>query len=226
MTYSRRIAIVGAGMAGVTCARTLAQAGHDVTVFEKGEVVGGLVIMRYGQNALDVIDGVKVRLAELERTLPEGVEVVITYDRSELIRASIATLRTTLVEEMIVVSVIIFLFLRTAAVEPFGVPTGSMAPALVGNHRETACPRCGHPVVVGEPSCGAASQGATAALLRRWRSNQAVGASSGSSPRARAARRSASSRARVSSRGRRPGDSGGTASGARSSWAGASGSRP
>jgi signal peptidase I len=47
-----------------------------------------------------------------------------------------------------------FLFVRTMAVEPFGVPTGSMAPALHGNHREAACPRCGHPVVVGEPSNG------------------------------------------------------------------------
>ncbi len=47
-----------------------------------------------------------------------------------------------------------YLFIRTMMVEPFGVPTGSMAPALVGNHRETACPRCGHAVVVGEPSNG------------------------------------------------------------------------
>ena len=93
----------------------------------EGEVVGGLVIMRYGQNALDVIDAVKVRLAELERTLPEGVEVVIAYDRSELIRASIATLRTTLVEEMIVVSVIIFLFLlhvRSALIPVLTLPLG------------------------------------------------------------------------------------------------------
>jgi Cu(I)/Ag(I) efflux system membrane protein CusA/SilA len=72
----------------------------------EGEVPGGIVIMRYGQNALDVIDAVKARLAELRRTLPEGVEIKITYDRSELIRASIDTLRHTLIEEMVVVAII------------------------------------------------------------------------------------------------------------------------
>jgi Cu(I)/Ag(I) efflux system membrane protein CusA/SilA len=93
----------------------------------KGEVVGGIVIMRYGQNALDVIDGVKARLAELEKTLPEGVKVVPTYDRSELIRASVETLRGTLIEEMIVVSLIIFVFLlhaRSALIAIITVPLG------------------------------------------------------------------------------------------------------
>ncbi len=80
----------------------------------KGEVVGGIVVMRYGENALKVIDAVKARLAEVERGLPEGVEVVITYDRSGLIKASIDTLKKTLVEEMIVVSLVIFLFLLHA----------------------------------------------------------------------------------------------------------------
>jgi hypothetical protein len=65
------------------------------------EVPGGIVIMRYGENALDVIDGVKARLAEIQRTLPEGVQIVVTYDRSELIRGSIATLKHTLIEEMV-----------------------------------------------------------------------------------------------------------------------------
>jgi Cu(I)/Ag(I) efflux system membrane protein CusA/SilA len=93
----------------------------------EGEVVGGIVIMRYGQNALDVIDGVKARLEQVKRSLPAGVEVVITYDRAPLIRASIATLRTTLIEEMIVVSVIIFLFLlhvRSAVVPVLTLPLG------------------------------------------------------------------------------------------------------
>jgi Cu(I)/Ag(I) efflux system membrane protein CusA/SilA len=93
----------------------------------QGEVVGGIVIMRYGQNALDVIDGVKARLDELRRTLPPGVQIVPTYDRSTLIRASIETLRGTLIEEMIVVSIIIFLFLlhvRSALIPILTLPLG------------------------------------------------------------------------------------------------------
>jgi len=80
----------------------------------EGEVVGGIVVMRYGENALRVIEAVKQRLAEIEQGLPAGVEVVITYDRSELIEASIDTLRETLIEEMVVVSVVIFVFLLHA----------------------------------------------------------------------------------------------------------------
>jgi len=79
-----------------------------------GEAVGGIVIMRYGQNALDVINAVKQRLDELRSGLPDGVEVVVTYDRSNLIEESIATLRHTLIEEMVVVSIVIFLFLLHA----------------------------------------------------------------------------------------------------------------
>jgi copper/silver efflux system protein len=92
-----------------------------------GEVVGGIVIMRYGENALDVIDAVKARIAEVERTLPNGVAIVVTYDRSGLIRASIETLRHTLIEEMIVVAVIIFVFLlhvRSALIPILTVPLG------------------------------------------------------------------------------------------------------
>ncbi|HXU61505.1 MAG TPA: CusA/CzcA family heavy metal efflux RND transporter [Polyangia bacterium] len=77
----------------------------------QGQTVGAVVIMRTGENALDVIDGVKARLAELAPTLPAGVQVVPTYDRSTLIRASIHTLRRTLIEEMVVVAVVILLFL-------------------------------------------------------------------------------------------------------------------
>jgi Cu(I)/Ag(I) efflux system membrane protein CusA/SilA len=77
----------------------------------KGEAVGGIVIMRYGENALNVIKRVKARIAEIQRTLPDGVKVVVTYDRSDLIEASIDTLKHTLLEEMIVVSVVIFIFL-------------------------------------------------------------------------------------------------------------------
>jgi Cu(I)/Ag(I) efflux system membrane protein CusA/SilA len=80
----------------------------------KGEVVGGIVVMRYGENALEVINAVKARLEEVKRSLPEGVELVITYDRSDLIKEAIATLRRVLTEEMLVVSLIIFLFLLHA----------------------------------------------------------------------------------------------------------------
>ncbi len=93
----------------------------------EGEVVGGVVIMRYGENALDVIDGVKARLADIQKSLPSGVEIKITYDRSELIRASITTLTGTLVEEMIVVALIIFIFLlhvRSALIPILTLPLG------------------------------------------------------------------------------------------------------
>ena len=91
----------------------------------KGEAVGGIVVMRYGENALNVIDAVKGRIAELK--LPDGVKLVITYDRSDLIKAAVATLRGTLIEEMIVVSIIIFLFLlhvRSALVPILTLPIG------------------------------------------------------------------------------------------------------
>jgi len=93
----------------------------------EGEVVGGIVIMRYGENALDVIDAVKDRLADIERSLPDGVEIVVTYDRSGLIEASIETLRDTLIEEMLVVSIVIFLFLlhvRSALIPIITLPLG------------------------------------------------------------------------------------------------------
>jgi Cu(I)/Ag(I) efflux system membrane protein CusA/SilA len=80
----------------------------------KGEVVGGIVVMRYGENALNVIRAVKARLEEIQRTLPEGVEIVTAYDRSGLIEASIDTLRHTLLEEMAIVSLVIFAFLLHA----------------------------------------------------------------------------------------------------------------
>jgi Cu(I)/Ag(I) efflux system membrane protein CusA/SilA len=77
----------------------------------KGEVVGGIVVMRYGENALTVIDGIKKKLKEIEPSLPPGVKIVPTYDRSELIRNSIATLREKLIEESIVVALVCLVFL-------------------------------------------------------------------------------------------------------------------
>ena len=93
----------------------------------EGEVVGGIVVMRSGENALDVIDAVKARLAEIAPTLPEGVEIVTTYDRSELIRGAIATLRRALIEEMAIVSFVIFVFLlhaRSALIPILTIPVG------------------------------------------------------------------------------------------------------
>jgi len=77
----------------------------------EGDVVGGIVVMRSGENALAVIDRIKAKLEELKPSLPPGVEIVSTYDRSELIRAAIDTVSHKLVEEIIIVSIIILLFL-------------------------------------------------------------------------------------------------------------------
>ncbi|HQR45487.1 MAG TPA: CusA/CzcA family heavy metal efflux RND transporter [Thermoanaerobaculia bacterium] len=77
----------------------------------KGDAVGGIVVMRSGENALGVIERVKTRLKEIEPSLPPGVKVVTTYDRSDLIRRSIDTLRSKLVEEILIVSAVILLFL-------------------------------------------------------------------------------------------------------------------
>ena len=77
----------------------------------EGDVVGGTVIMRFGENALNVINRVKAKLKEIEHTLPEGVEIKVTYDRSELILKAIETLKHQLVEEMIIVSLVILIFL-------------------------------------------------------------------------------------------------------------------
>src|SRR5262249_10880701 len=93
----------------------------------EGEVAGGVVVIRYGQNALHVIDAVKERLAELRGSLPEGVEIVPTYDRSELIRAATHTLRRALVEELAIVSLVIFVFLlhaRSALIPILTIPVG------------------------------------------------------------------------------------------------------
>ena len=92
----------------------------------EGEVVGGIVIMRYGENALNVIHRVKQRLAEIEPALPEGIEIVPTYDRSELIHRSIDTLQETLIEESIIVCLVCLLFLfhfRSALVAIIMLPT-------------------------------------------------------------------------------------------------------
>jgi Cu(I)/Ag(I) efflux system membrane protein CusA/SilA len=77
----------------------------------QGDVVGGIVVMRAGENALHVIERVKAKLAELAPSLPPGVKVVTTYDRAELIDAAIHTVRDKLIEEVIIVSLVILVFL-------------------------------------------------------------------------------------------------------------------
>jgi len=77
----------------------------------KGQVVGGIVVMRYGENAKAVIDRVKQKIVEITPGLPPGMEIKTAYDRSDIIMASIQTLKSTLVEEAIVVSIVVFLFL-------------------------------------------------------------------------------------------------------------------
>src|SRR5213592_1099613 len=77
----------------------------------KGETVGGIVVMRYGENALNVIDGVKKKIDEIKPSLPEGVRIVPTYDRSDLIKRAIGTLREKLIEESIIVALVCVVFL-------------------------------------------------------------------------------------------------------------------
>lgn len=77
----------------------------------EGEVVGAIVIMRYGENARKVIERVRTKLDEMKASLPPGVEIVTTYDRAELIDRAVETLKGTLIEELIIVSIVIMIFL-------------------------------------------------------------------------------------------------------------------
>ena len=77
----------------------------------EGQVVGGIVVMRYGENAKDVIDRVKAKIAEISPGLPKGVEIKPAYDRTDIIMAAVNNLKDTLLEEAIVVSIVVFLFL-------------------------------------------------------------------------------------------------------------------
>jgi len=91
----------------------------------EGETVGGIVVMRYGENALKVIDGVKKKFEEIKKGLPEGVQVVPVYDRSTLIHNAIGTLQEKLIEESIVVALVTMLFLwhvRSALVAIITLP--------------------------------------------------------------------------------------------------------
>ncbi|QSP95738.1 efflux RND transporter permease subunit [Marinobacter salinisoli] len=100
----------------------------------EGEVVGGIIVMRSGANALETIDATKQRLAELKSSLPDGVEVIPTYDRSTLIQSAVDNLYTKLVQEFLVVTLICaaFLFhLRSALVVIISLPIGILAAFVV-----------------------------------------------------------------------------------------------
>jgi copper/silver efflux system protein len=96
----------------------------------EGETVGGIVVMRFGQNALNVINGINQKIAEIKSSLPPGVEIVPSYDRSELIHESIGTLQRDLLEEAIIVSLVIIIFLfhfRSALIPILTLPIAVIA---------------------------------------------------------------------------------------------------
>jgi len=100
----------------------------------EGEVVGGVIVMRFGENALKTINGVKKKLEQLSRSLPEGVEIIETYDRSALIKRAVNNLNGKLVEEFIVVALVcaVFLFhLRSSLVIIISLPVGILIAFIV-----------------------------------------------------------------------------------------------
>ena len=99
-----------------------------------GEVTGGVIVMRAGQNALEAIDAVKAKLAILKKSLPEGVEIVTTYDRSQLIKRAVDNLTHKLIEEFIVVALVCAVFLwhfRSALVAIVALPVGVLVSFIV-----------------------------------------------------------------------------------------------
>ena len=99
-----------------------------------GEVVGGIVVMRYGENALKIIENVKNRLDQLEAGLPEGVRIKSVYDRSSLILRAVNNLKKTLIEESIIVALVCIIFLlhfRSALVGIFTLPVGVLISFII-----------------------------------------------------------------------------------------------
>lgn len=100
----------------------------------EGETVGGIIVMRYGENALEVINRAKKRLEELKASLPDDVQIITAYDRSNLIEAAIGTLKKTLTEESLIVAFVIIAFLlhvRSSLVAIFTLPTAVLAAFVV-----------------------------------------------------------------------------------------------
>lgn len=104
----------------------------------EGEVAGGIIVMRYGKNALDTIHAVKAKLSEIQKTLPPGVEIVPVYDRSTLIEHAVETLTHKLIEEFIVVALVCTLFLfhfRSALVAIVSLPLGILGAFIVMHYQ-------------------------------------------------------------------------------------------
>ncbi|NIO39380.1 MAG: CusA/CzcA family heavy metal efflux RND transporter [Burkholderiales bacterium] len=100
----------------------------------EGEVAGGVVVMRFGENALATIQGVRAKLEELEAGLPEGVEIVTVYDRGDLIERAVDSLNTSLLQELLIVSLVVILFLlhaRSAFVAIITLPLGILMAFIV-----------------------------------------------------------------------------------------------
>lgn len=100
----------------------------------EGETVAGIIVMRDGENALEVIDRVKDKLAQLQRGLPDGVEIVTVYDRAPLIEGAVSYLKKKLIEEGLVVALVIFLFLlhfRAAFVAVITLPLGVLGAFII-----------------------------------------------------------------------------------------------
>lgn len=105
----------------------------------EGEAVGGIIVMRFGQNAMQTIAGIKARLMQLKASLPTGVQLITTYDRASLIQRAINTLRNKLVEEFIVVSLICVIFLfhfRSSLVIIISLPMGILLALIVMHWQE------------------------------------------------------------------------------------------
>ncbi|WMY73298.1 efflux RND transporter permease subunit [Buttiauxella selenatireducens] len=104
----------------------------------EGEVAGGIIVMRYGKNALDTINAVKAKLQQIQKSLPAGIEIVPVYDRSHLIENAIETLSHKLLEEFIVVALICALFLfhfRSALVAMITLPLGILGAFIVMHYQ-------------------------------------------------------------------------------------------
>lgn len=100
----------------------------------EGEVAGGIIIMRFGENAQATINAVKQKLAELKRGLPDGVEIASVYDRGDLINRAVTTLNTALIQELIIVSILVGLFLlhlRSSLVIVISLPLGILIAFII-----------------------------------------------------------------------------------------------